>query len=119
MIKKPRKEELLEELAVIEKREMAKKLEELKDIDSSLASKIEAKSAKVHNDIMYGDFLIKFAIAVSIGLAFIYTVIEGVHNGSVGQKASVHFQMISVLGPLFGAVLQYYFGKNKAGANGE
>ena len=119
MIKKPRKKELLDELEAIEKKEMAKKLEELKDIDSSLTSRLKEKEVKVHNHIMYGDFFIKFIIAISIGLAFMYTVIQGVHNGSVGTKASVHFQMISVLGPLFGAVLQYYFGKNKAGANGE
>ena len=115
-----RKEELSKELEAIEKKEMAKKLEELKEVDGSIDSQIKMKTAKAHDSVMYTDLTIKFLIAVAISIAFIYTVIQGVHNGSTGStKASVHFQMISVLGPLFGAVLQYYFGKNKAGANGE
>ena len=116
---KPRKEELLKELQAIEKREMAKKLEELKDVEGSMEAKIRMQEATAHDSVLYVDLLIKLAMAIAIGGAFFFTIYEGVINGSVGAKASVHFQMISVLGPLFGAVLQYYFGKNKAGANGE
>ena len=114
-----RKEELSKELEAIEKKEMAKKLEDLKHIDSSMDSKIRLQKEELHEVAIKTDLAIKFIFAFFIGAAFLYTIWHGVQNGHVGAKASVHFQMISVLGPLFGAVLQYYFGKSKAGANGE
>ena len=114
-----RKEELEKQLEAIENKEMAEKLEELKHIDSSLDAKIRLKKEELHEDAIKTDLFIKGFIAFFTGAAFLFTIYHGVQHGHVGAKASVHFQMLSVLGPLFGAVLQYYFGKSKAGANGE
>ena len=114
-----RKEELEKQLKIINDKEMADRLEELKHIDGSIDSQIRISQEKTHDNIMMGDFLIKFFMAIAVAGGFFFTVKEGVLNGNVGAKASVHFQMISVLGPLFGMILQYYFGKNKAGSNGE
>ena len=114
-----RKEELEKELGAIHEKEMVKKLEEMKDIEGSVEAQLRIKKEKMHKMVTEVDLALKFLIAVFVSAAFLFTIYHGVMHGNSGTKASVHFQMISVLGPLFGAVLQYYFGKNKAGANGE
>ena len=130
-----RKQELQEELNNIRAKEIETQLikeEELNTSSYAVQSAKDAESAralqesetKSHTFIMKGDFLLKFFIAVTISAAFIYSVISGV---SVQQETNLlgnssggsHFQIISVLGPLFGAIIQYYFGKNKAASNGE
>lgn len=122
---KSRKLELKTELDAIHKKEMAEKVEEMAKIDGSIDSKIKIANVRMHNGIMFGDFMIKFFMALFIALAFFYTVYTGVNDESAGLvtkttiKSNVHFQMISVLGPLFGAIIQYYFGKTKSASNGE
>ena len=121
-----RKEELKKELGVIEEKEMAVKLKELKGIESSVDNQLKLKEAKSHSHIMYGDFLIKLLVAIGVTAAFMHVVYTGNVDAMSGDGSLIgapagngNFQLLSVLGPLFGMVLQYYFGKNKAGANGE
>ena len=119
-----RKEELKSELAAIQKKEMAEKLKELNSIESSVESQVKLSEVKSHRNIMYGDFLIKLLIGVAVTLAFIHIVytgnVDAMETDLIGQTSTNgNFQLLSVVGPLFGMVLQYYFGKNKAGANGE
>ena len=130
-----RKQELQEELNSIRSKEIEAQLIKEEELGSSVeaiqkikdadtAREVKIKDVKSHNFIMKGDFLLKFFIAITISAAFIYTVITGVNvqqeTDLLGNSSSgSHFQIISVLGPLFGAIIQYYFGKNKAGSNGE
>ena len=120
-----RKAELQQELEAIEKKEMATKLKELNKIESSVKSQVELVNAKSHRNIMYGDFIIKLAVALFVSVAFMYVVVTGhwdqmEDGGLIGSPAgNGNFQLLSVLGPLFGLVLSYYFGKSKASANGE
>ena len=119
-----RKQELQDELKGIEKKEMEKKLKELGHLEESVESQLKLKEAKSHSHIMYGDFLIKLFVAVSVSAAFMHVVytgnVDAMETNLIGETApNGNFQLLSVLGPLFGMVLQYYFGKNKAGANGE
>ena len=84
--------------------------------------KIENKS---HMFVTMGDFLLKFGIAFSISAAFLYIVYTGsmasVDEELIGgtSKTSSLFNLLSVVGPLFGMVLNYYFGKGKSSINGE
>ena len=39
--------------------------------------------------------------------------------GVTSSKGNGLFQLLSVVGPLFGMVLSYYFGKTKSSINGE
>ena len=123
--RKSRKEELHDELLVIKEREMKSRLDEMAELEESVEARIRVRHAYTHDNIMVGDFVIKLLMALCIAGGFFYTVYTGVNDESMGivskttVKSNVHFQMISVLGPLFGAIIQYYFGKNKAGANGE
>ena len=121
-----RKEELKKELGVIEEKEMAVKLKDLKGLNETVDNKIKYQNAIAHKWIMGGDFLIKLGVAVGVTAAFMHVVYTGNveamsgDGGLIGAPAgNGNFQLLSVLGPLFGMVLQYYFGKNKAGANGE
>ena len=119
-----RKEDLQAELKAIEKKEMAKKLEDVKTINEHVDNKIKYQDAIAHKWIMGGDFLIKLFVAVSVSAAFMHVVytgnVDAMESDLIGGTApNGNFQLLSVLGPLFGMVLQYYFGKNKAGANGE
>ena len=113
-----RKEELQQELDGITKKEMTAKLEELKHLEESVDSQLRIEEARGHKFVMKGDFWIKLISAVGITAAFFYVAITSHHSlmESVGGSDS---SLLSVLGPLFGIVLQYYFGKSKAGANGE
>ncbi len=131
-----RKEELLSELNDIKSKELQSELDKsyqlagsadtVEKIQDAKAERYERQqSAKSHRWIMFGDFSIKFFIAFAVSGAFMYIV----HAGSIASvdeeliggtsKTSSLFNLLSVVGPLFGMVLQYYFGKNKAGANGE
>ena len=119
-----RKAELQDELAAIEKKEMAAKLEDVKHINEHVDNKIKYQDAIAHKWIMGGDFLIKLFVAIGVTAAFMHVVytgnVDAMESDLIGGTApNGNFQLLSVLGPLFGMVLQYYFGKNKAGANGE
>ena len=121
-----RKEELQQELSSIENKEMEAKLTELNHLESSVESQLKLTEAKSHRNIMYGDFAIKIAVAFGVTAAFMHVVYTGnaeamTNDSEFGlvSASNGNFQLLSVLGPLFGMVLQYYFGKNKAGANGE
>ena len=119
-----RKEELQIELNDIKKKEMAKKLEDLNSLEASVESQVKLKDSKSHRHIMYGDFAIKLLVAVGVTAAFMHVVytgnVDAMQPDLLGNKSpNGNFQLLSVLGPLFGMVLQYYFGKNKSGANGE
>ena len=119
-----RKEELQQELDAIQKKEMANKLKELNSIESSVASQIRLKDAKAHDFVMKGDFIIKFCMALFVSIAFMYVVWTGntmeTQPGLIGSVPNnSNFELLSVLGPLFGLVLSYYFGTTKASANGE
>ena len=122
-----RKEELAKELELIEKKEMADKLKDLKSLNESTESRLKIQDAIAHKWIMGGDFVIKMAVAFGVTAAFMHVVYTGNAEAmsdpntfaqAVGGNNG-NFQLLSVLGPLFGMVLQYYFGKNKAGVNGE
>ena len=112
-----RKDDLLKELHEIQRSELADKVTKM--------GYSQTAEQKNHNFVMRGDFLIKFLMAVAVSSAFIYIVytgnveaMEGAKGFSVGAGAG-NFQLLSVVGPLFGMVMSYYFGKSKAGANGE
>ena len=129
-----RKQELLKEINDIRAKEIEAQLIKEEELGSSAETILKLENAKAvrnlekydqksHNFIMKGDFILKFVIASVISGAFIYTVITGVNakqaTDLLGSSSGSHFQIISVLGPLFGAIIQYYFGKNKAASNGE
>ena len=118
-----RKLELQQELDIINKKEMEKKLKELNHLENSVESQLKLSEAKSHKFVMRGDFIIKFFMAFAVSFAFMYVVWTGNTMepsnliGSAPQDNN--FQLLSVLGPLFGMVLSYYFGNTKASANGE
>ena len=122
-----RKEELQQELSSIENKEMEARLTELNHIESSVDSQLKLGEAKSHRIIMYGDFAIKLLVAAGVTAAFMYVVVSGnmdaMESPNTFQQAVAggngNFQLLSVLGPLFGMVLQYYFGTKKKSANGE
>ena len=121
-----RKDELKQELNSIEKKEMEKKLKELGSLESSVDSQIKLSESKGHRWIMFGDFTIKFAMALFVSVAFIHIVYTGNVDAMSAKDALVgttvgngNFQLLSVVGPLFGMILQYYFGTKKKSANGE
>ena len=115
-----RKEELQAELKAIQDKEIAKKLQELSHLEESVDSQIAIEEAKSHKFVMKGDFWIKLLSALGITGAFFYVAITSHHAGmNAIYSGSENSSLLSVLGPLFGIVLQYYFGKSKAGANGE
>ena len=131
-----RKQELLKELQEIKHKEVKAEIEKSTDLAGSADNiiKIEESKAKLHKEkkdslvhvwVMGGDFLIKFLMALFISLAFLHIVytgnVEAMEGTSlIGESTSNgNFQLLSVIGPLFGMVLSYYFGKSKASANGE
>ena len=119
-----RKEELQQELDAINKKEMASKLKELDSLECSVNSKLKVQEAKAHDFVMKGDFIIKFCMALFVSVAFMYVVWTGntmeTSNQLIGSVPNnSNFELLSVLGPLFGLVLSYYFGTTKASANGE
>ena len=122
-----RKEELKQELSAIESKEMEARLTELNYIESSVESQLKLGEAKSHRHIMYGDFIIKLLVAAGVTAAFMYVVVTGNMDAmeepntfaQAVNGGSGNFQLLSVLGPLFGMVLQYYFGTKKKSANGE
>ena len=121
-----RKEELQKELNVIEEKELSVKLKEMKNIEGSIDNKLKLEEASAHKYIMYGDFIIKLIVALFVSVAFMHVVYTGNVDAMSGDGALIgapagngNFQLLSVLGPLFGLVLSYYFGKSKASANGE
>ena len=119
-----RKEELQQELDGINKKEMASKLKDLSSLNESVDSKLKLQEASTHKWIMYGDFSIKLLVAIGVTAAFMHVVytgnVDAMESDLIGGTSpNGNFQLLSVLGPLFGMVLQYYFGKNKAGVNGE
>ena len=121
-----RKQDLQDELKAIEKKEMAAKLESVKEINEHVDNKIKYQDAVAHKWIMFGDFGIKFIMALFVSIAFMHVVYTGNVDAMSGDGALIgapagngNFQLLSVLGPLFGLVLSYYFGKSKASANGE
>ncbi len=129
-----RKEELLNELNEIKSKEVLEQVEKNTELMGS-AQVIEARTqaacdrahakaeANTHRFVIKGDFLLKLLIAIATSAAFVYIVINGTVNASEQEYGLVSnnsdFQLLSVVGPLFGMILQYYFGKNKAGTNGE
>ena len=120
-----RKYELQKELALIEEKELKSKLKDLKNIEGTIENKLRLQDAIAHKWVMFGDFFIKLAVALFVSIAFMYVVVTGhwdqmEEGGLIGSPAgNGNFQLLSVLGPLFGLVLSYYFGKSKASANGE
>ena len=142
-----RKEELQEELSSIKAKELELQLADLDKIEGSACAIEKIESARAdrlervanataerdirvresdgHTKIMYGDFFIKFFIAIAVSASFIYIIYTGsmasVEEELIGgkSKSSSLFNLLSVVGPLFGMVLQYYFGSKKAAANGE
>ena len=85
----------------------------------------ERNDSRAHNWVMGGDFLIKFLMALFISISFLHIVYTG-NVEAMGTKTLIgdtkgngNFQLLSVIGPLFGMVLSYYFGKSKSSANGE
>ena len=119
-----RKEDLKKELKAIQDKEIAEKLKDLDGLKESVDSKIKYQDAVAHKWIMGGDFLIKLFVAVGVTAAFMHVVytgnVDAMEQNLIGEASpNGNFQLLSVLGPLFGMVLQYYFGKNKAGVNGE
>ncbi len=119
-----RKEELQKELSLIEEKEIKVRLEDAKKAALLIKDKSKEIEAKSHRTIMYGDFGIKFFIALAISAAFMHIVYTG-NAGAMEEQdilnisGSGNFQLLSVVGPLFGMVLQYYFGTKKKSANGE
>ena len=116
-MKTTRKDELIDELKQIQGKQIEKTVNELKPDPP--------KSNRAHDTVMYFDLLIKFCVAVAVSASFLYIVytgnveaMEGAKGFSVGAGAG-NFQLLSVVGPLFGMVMSYYFGKSKASANGE
>lgn len=118
-----RKEEIQKELDAIHKKEMADKLKELKTVEGSIDNQLRLEEARSHKFVMKGDFIIKFCMALFVSVAFMYVVWTGntmEPSRLVGDPLQDNnFQLLSVLGPLFGLVLSYYFGTTKASANGE
>ena len=131
-----RKQELLSELQEIKTQEVQAEIEKSTELAGGAENLIKLEEAKAkrekdkeeataHKNIMYGDFIIKLLVAAGVTGAFMHVVWTGNQDAMaasslIGEAASSgNFQLLSVLGPLFGMVLQYYFGKNKAGANGE
>ena len=131
-----RKQELLSELQEIKTQEVQAEIEKSTELAGGAENLIKLEEAKAkrekdkeeataHKNIMYGDFIIKLLVAAGVTGAFMHVVWTGNQEAMeasslIGEAAnSGNFQLLSVLGPLFGMVLQYYFGKNKAGANGE
>ena len=131
-----RKEELLAELQEIKSKEVQAEIEKSTELAGGAENIIKLEEAKTkaykekkdalsHSIVMGGDFLIKFLMALFISIAFLHIV----YTGNVDAMASTNligetstngnFQLLSVIGPLFGMVLSYYFGKSKASANGE
>ena len=131
-----RKEELKDELNAIRAKELEQELaksealagnvESIQKVEDAKANRYERQqAAKSARWIMFGDFSIKFSIALFVSAAFIYIIWTG-SMASVeeeliggGSKTSSLFNLLSVVGPLFGMVLQYYFGTKKKSANGE
>ena len=131
-----RKQELLQELQEIKSKEIAIEVEKSTELAGGADSLIKVEEAKariskekkdalVHTWVMGGDFLIKFLMALFISVAFLHIVYTGAIDGMektnlIGESSgNGNFQLLSVIGPLFGMVLSYYFGKSKASANGE
>ena len=131
-----RKQELLTELQEIKHREVQAEIEKSTELAGGAENliKVEEAKAKLHKEkkdslvhvwVMGGDFLIKFLMALFISLAFLHIVYTGNVEAMEGtsligeSKSNGNFQLLSVIGPLFGMVLSYYFGKSKASANGE
>ena len=106
------------------KAECAKADHEIKVEEAKTAQYKVKQEILGHRNIMYGDFLIKLAVAAGVTAAFMHVVytgnVDAMETNLIGETSgNGNFQLLSVLGPLFGMVLQYYFGKNKSGANGE
>ena len=134
-----RKQELQEELNNIRAQEIETKLKEaegledsamtLEKVECAKADRYEKKiEAKTHRAVTLGDFALKFVIASAISGAFMYIVWAGSQMpitkaseliGASPSKDNGLFQLLSVVGPLFGMVLSYYFGKSKSSVNGE
>ena len=107
------------------KLECAKAEHEIKVAESKAAISEKKVESASHKIIMIGDFLLKFFIAIIVSAAFIYIVFTGSMASveeeliGAGSKTSSLFNLLSVVGPLFGMVLQYYFGSKKKSSNGE
>ena len=119
-----RKEELQQELDAIQRKEVEAKLKDLNNLEGSVDSQLKLADAKGANFIMKGDFWIKLLIGAGVTFAFLFTVWKGtmvsVQEGVTGgSESSSLFNLLSVVGPLFGIVLQYYFGTKKKSSNGE
>ena len=119
-----RAKELEQELAKSEK--LAGNVESIQKVEDAKADRYERQqSAKARRFVMAGDFILKFCIAVAVSVAFIYIIYTGsmasVEEELIGgsTKTSSLFNLLSVVGPLFGYVLSYYFGKNKVSSDGE
>ena len=119
-----RAKELEQELAKSE--ELAGNVDAIQRVEDAKADRYERQqTAKSERLVMWGDFSIKFIIALFVSFAFIYIIYTG-SMASVeeeliggGSKTSSLFNLLSVVGPLFGMVLQYYFGSKKKSSNGE
>ena len=98
-------------------------------IDMSKAQNNQKRlESATHRVVTIGDFFLKFSIAFAISSAFLYIVYAGSQMpitkaseliGAAPVKDNGLFQLLSVVGPLFGMVLSYYFGKTKSSVNGE
>ena len=131
-----RKQELLSELQEIKHKEVQAEIDKSTEMAGGAENIIKVEEAKVklhkekqdatvHKWVMGGDFLIKFLMALFISIAFLHIVYTGNEDAMsstnlIGETSNNgNFQLLSVIGPLFGMVLSYYFGKSKASANGE
>ena len=134
-----RKQELQEELNSIRAQEIENQLLKEEELGSSAEAIQKSEDAKAsrnerrieaitHRAVTVGDFILKFTIAAAISGAFMYIVWAGSQMpitkaseliGASPSKDNGLFQLLSVVGPLFGMVLSYYFGKSKSSINGE
>ena len=119
-----RKLELQEELKKIHEKEVEKELSNyekaIKDNFDITEDKAKLAEIGMKKKMALGDFIIKLSVALGISAAFFYIVVTGNDVSVVDaieymptSKTSNKFSILSVVGPLFGMVLQYYFGKRQ------
>ena len=105
--------------------ECAKTANDLKIENAKSENKRKNIEHMTHRAVTIGDFSLKFLIASAVSGAFMYIVWTGsmasVEEELIGgsSKSTSLFNLLSVVGPLFGMVLSYYFGKTKSSVNGE
>lgn len=119
-----RKLELQEELKKIHQKEVEKELSNydkaIKDRFDITEDKVKLAEIGMKKKMALGDFIIKLSVALGVSASFFYIVVTGHEMPIVdaieympANKSSNKFSILSVVGPLFGMVLQYYFGKRQ------